>query len=102
MFKSLQDKLATKHTFSWGAISLGLVFLLIEFFDEFHYSIQSTILPALRSDLAMIWLIGWVTGQAGLTMALWLLLIGPISLALFVPPFKPKPPQYQIATSMDI
>ena len=53
MFKPNQNKPAIIRRFSWGSISLGLVFLLIEFFDEFHYGIQSAILPALRSDLAL-------------------------------------------------
>ncbi len=36
----------------------------------------------------LIWLVGWIAGQAGLNVAMWLLLIGPISLVLFVPPQK--------------
>jgi FSR family fosmidomycin resistance protein-like MFS transporter len=34
---------------------------------------------------AMIWFIGWVAGKAGLPTAMWLLLVGPVCLALFVP-----------------
>ena len=34
----------------------------------------------------MAWLVGWTAGQAGLPFAMWLLLIGPISLVLFVRP----------------
>jgi FSR family fosmidomycin resistance protein-like MFS transporter len=34
-----------------SAISLTLIFLLIEFFDELHYGIQSAVLPYLRLDL---------------------------------------------------
>jgi len=33
----------------------------------------------------MFWLIGWVANQVGLPAAMWLLLLGPVSLALFVP-----------------
>lgn len=38
---------------------------------------------------SMISLIGWIAGQAGLPAAMWLLLLGPVSLALFVP--RPAP-----------
>jgi hypothetical protein len=31
------------------------------------------------------WLVGWVAAQAGLPVAMWLLLLGPICLVLFVP-----------------
>jgi FSR family fosmidomycin resistance protein-like MFS transporter len=34
-------------------------------------------------------LIGWVAAQAGLPAAMWILLLGPISLVLFVPRSKP-------------
>jgi FSR family fosmidomycin resistance protein-like MFS transporter len=34
---------------------------------------------------ALVWLIGWTAGQAGLPKAMWLLLLGPVSLVLFVP-----------------
>jgi FSR family fosmidomycin resistance protein-like MFS transporter len=34
---------------------------------------------------ALTWFIGWFAGQAGLAAAMWLLLLGPVSLALFVP-----------------
>jgi FSR family fosmidomycin resistance protein-like MFS transporter len=33
----------------------------------------------------LAWLVGWIASQAGLPAAMWLLLLGPISLALFVP-----------------
>lgn len=33
----------------------------------------------------IIWLVGWVASQAGLRSAMWLLLVGPLSLALFLP-----------------
>jgi hypothetical protein len=33
----------------------------------------------------LAWLVGWVAGQAGLPAAMWLLLFGPVSLALFIP-----------------
>jgi FSR family fosmidomycin resistance protein-like MFS transporter len=33
----------------------------------------------------MAWLVGWVAGRAGLPAAMWLLLAGPVSLALLVP-----------------
>ncbi len=35
-------------------------------------------------------LIGWVAAQAGLPAAMWILLLGPISLVLFVPRHKPN------------
>jgi hypothetical protein len=34
------------------------------------------------------WLVGWVAERAGLPVAMWLLLLGPLSLALLVP--RPK------------
>ena len=33
----------------------------------------------------MAWLVGWVAAQAGLSAAMWLLLLGPVYLVLFVP-----------------
>jgi FSR family fosmidomycin resistance protein-like MFS transporter len=33
----------------------------------------------------ILWFIGWMAAQAGLPAAMWLLLVGPVSLALFVP-----------------
>ena len=36
----------------------------------------------------LIWLVGWIASQAGLQVGMWLLLIGPIGLRLFVP--KPE------------
>jgi FSR family fosmidomycin resistance protein-like MFS transporter len=34
---------------------------------------------------AAAWFVGWMAGQAGLPAAMWLLLVGPVSLAFFVP-----------------
>lgn len=34
---------------------------------------------------ALIWLIGWIASLAGLQLAMWLLLLGPLALVLFVP-----------------
>ncbi|HSB67660.1 MAG TPA: MFS transporter [Anaerolineales bacterium] len=34
-------------------------------------------------------LVGWVAARAGLPAAMWILLIGPVSLVLFVPSYKP-------------
>jgi MFS transporter, FSR family, fosmidomycin resistance protein len=34
---------------------------------------------------AMIWFVGWMAARFGLPAAMWLLLVGPVSLALFVP-----------------
>ena len=36
-------------------------------------------------------LVGWVAAQAGLPAAMWILLVGPICLVLFVPRHKPEP-----------
>jgi FSR family fosmidomycin resistance protein-like MFS transporter len=33
----------------------------------------------------LVWLVGWMASRAGLPAAMWLLLFGPLSLALFVP-----------------
>jgi len=35
---------------------------------------------------AIAWLVGWLAAQAGLPAAMWLLLLGPVSLAVFVRP----------------
>jgi FSR family fosmidomycin resistance protein-like MFS transporter len=43
---------------------------------------------------AMAWLTGWVAAQAGLPVAMWLLLLGPLSLVLFVP----RPARRQTST----
>jgi hypothetical protein len=36
----------------------------------------------------LIWFVGWFAAQAGLPAAMWLLLLGPLALILFVP--KPR------------
>jgi len=64
MFKAKQNKSAANRCISHAIISLGLIFLLIEFFDEFHYGIQSAILPALRSDMGLSY------AQVGLLLGL--------------------------------
>ena len=74
MFKPNQNKSAANRSISRGIISLGLVFLLIEFFDEFHYGIQSAILPALRSDMALSY------AQVGLLLGL------PYAIGTFIEP----------------
>lgn len=50
--------------FTWSALSLTLIFLLIELFDELHYGIESAALPWLRSDLALTY------AQIGLLLGL--------------------------------
>jgi hypothetical protein len=47
-----------------GALSLTLVFLLIEFFDELHYGLQTAVLPSLRLDLGLTY------AQVGLLLGL--------------------------------
>ncbi len=44
----------------------------------------SSVAGALSSGAA--WFVGWVAAQLGLPVAMWLLLLGPLSLSLFVPP----------------
>ncbi len=51
MFK--QSLFSKKARFLRGGLVLTLVFLLIEFFDELHYSINGVVLPAMRSDLGL-------------------------------------------------
>jgi len=51
---------------------------------------RSGVVNAVRSitgliDAALATLVGWVASQAGLSSAMWLLLAGPLALALFVP-----------------
>ena len=44
---------------------------------------------------SLIWLVGWVAGLAGLQLAMWLLLIGPVGLWLFVPKTTAKNDGFQ-------
>jgi FSR family fosmidomycin resistance protein-like MFS transporter len=37
---------------------------------------------------ALVWLVGWTAEQADLQAAMWLLLLGPLALTLFLPRFK--------------
>jgi FSR family fosmidomycin resistance protein-like MFS transporter len=46
------------------ALSLTLIFLLIEFFDELHYAIGNTALPAMRAELGLTY------AQVGLLLGL--------------------------------
>jgi len=34
-------------------------------------------------------MIGWVAAQAGLPAAMWILLVGPVCLVLFLPKYRP-------------
>ena len=43
----------------------------------------------------LIWLVGWVAGQASLPAAMWLLLVGPVGLWLFIPKADPKHDGFQ-------
>ncbi len=45
-------------------IPLAFLFLLIEFFDEFHYGIEGAVLPSLRTDLGLTY------AQAGILLGL--------------------------------
>lgn len=38
---------------TWSGLSLTLLFLLIEFFDELNYAIEGAVLPTMRVDLAL-------------------------------------------------
>lgn len=50
-----------------GAISLAFLFLLIEFFDEFNYSVGNAALPAIRSDLGLTYVqVGLLLGLPGI------------------------------------
>ncbi len=64
MLKQKQKKSVTRHKITPSVISIGVLFLLIEFFDEFHYGVQSAILPAMRSDL------GFTYAQVGVLLGL--------------------------------
>jgi len=123
-------------------IPLAVVFLVLEFYDELSYTIGNTVLPSIRTELALsyaqvglllglphlintfiepvlmllgdthlrkglvvsggffvviscllvagawsfpVMLVGWVASLAGLPTAMWLLLLAPVSLILFVP-----------------
>lgn len=58
-----------------GMLSLGLIFLLTEFFDELHYGIQSAALPVIRQELALTY------AQVGLLIGL------PKIIGTFIEPF---------------
>ena len=70
-----------------GTSSLTFVFLLIEFFDEFVFAVGGAARPSLGGLAAgaIAGVIGWVAGLAGLQTAMWLLLLGPLCLAVCVP-----------------
>lgn len=51
--RALKRPLAGRLRQFWGAIPLTIILLLIEFFDELHYAVESATLPALRDDLAL-------------------------------------------------
>src|SRR4030067_1781676 len=56
-----------KHTLTkttWSGLSLTLLFLLIEFFDELNFAIEGAVLPVLRVDLALSY------AQVGLLLGL--------------------------------
>lgn len=42
-----------KRRRGWRFLSLPMIFLLIEFFDELHYSASGAVLPALRDELGL-------------------------------------------------
>ena len=55
-----------KKRFPQGTLALTLLFLLIEFFDEFHYGVESAALPALRDALNLDYTqIGLLLGLPG-------------------------------------
>jgi FSR family fosmidomycin resistance protein-like MFS transporter len=57
--------------FLQGAFRLAVLFLLIEFFDEFHYGIQTAALPAMRADLSLSYAqVGALLGVPGVFNAL--------------------------------
>jgi len=66
MIKRAASRLLNKRTRSapLGAISLTLIFLFIEFFDELHYAIGNATLPAIRAELTLSY------AQVGLLLGL--------------------------------
>jgi len=36
-------------------------------------------------SMSLVWLVGWTATQAGLPAAMWLLLLGPVALVVFIP-----------------
>ena len=57
--------------FLQGVFRLAVLFLLIEFFDELHYGIQTAALPALRTDLSLSYAqVGALLGVPGVISAL--------------------------------
>jgi FSR family fosmidomycin resistance protein-like MFS transporter len=84
----------------WPAIKVGLM-VLVRFSTFGWYSVlqgeayaalpgKSGTVMAVGSVVGLLgglmaWLVGWVASVSGLPAAMWLLLAGPLSLALFVP-----------------
>jgi len=50
---------------------------------------------------AFAWLVGWTANRVGLSIAMWLLLLGPLSLVLFVPPGEGWPKR-KLRTASDM
>jgi FSR family fosmidomycin resistance protein-like MFS transporter len=84
----------------WPAVKIGLM-VLVRFSTFGWYSVlqgeayaalpgKSGTVMAVSSVVGLLggliaWLVGWVASLSGLPAAMWLLLAGPLSLALFVP-----------------
>lgn len=64
MIKRSMASVTTRARGLRGALPLTFLFLLIEFFDELHYGVQSAALPSLRNDLGLTYT------QAGILLGL--------------------------------
>ena len=67
MFKLTLKKTLPLPRFLRSAISLSLILLIIEFYDEFYYAVGYTALPAIRSDLGLTYAqVGLLLGLPGI------------------------------------
>jgi FSR family fosmidomycin resistance protein-like MFS transporter len=69
-------------TLGWYSVLQGEAYATVPGRSGTVMAINSLVGPV---SGAIIWFVGWVAARAGLPAAMWLLLAGPVSLALFVP-----------------
>jgi FSR family fosmidomycin resistance protein-like MFS transporter len=69
-------------TLGWYSVLQGEAYATVPGRSGTVMAINSLVGPV---SGAIIWFVGWVAARAGLPAAMWLLLVGPVSLALFVP-----------------
>jgi FSR family fosmidomycin resistance protein-like MFS transporter len=67
----LTSKFGSISRFRWSAVPLAVIFLLIEFFDELHYTIDGAVLPVLRDEFMLSYAqVGLLLGLPGIISTL--------------------------------